>query len=71
MRDSHLAFGHGPHYCPGASLARLENSVAVVSLMSRFPGLSLIDHPDRLRWVASPRSRSLSELRVSLGPFQG
>ncbi|MFE4912780.1 cytochrome P450 [Streptomyces sp. NPDC056652] len=69
--NSHLAFGHGLHYCPGASLARLENSVAVVSLMSWFPEMSLIDHPDRLRWVASPRSRCLRELRVSPGLFQG
>ncbi|MFI0780503.1 cytochrome P450 [Streptomyces sp. NPDC021212] len=64
--NAHLAFGHGPHYCPGASLARLENSIAVTSLMRRFPDVSLLGSPDGLRWLVSPRSRCLSELPVSL-----
>ncbi|WP_051765936.1 cytochrome P450 family protein [Streptomyces sp. NRRL F-5135] len=64
--NTHLSFGHGLHYCPGASLARLENSIAVASLTNRFPALSLVDQPGDLRWVASPRSRSLNELRVDL-----
>ncbi|MBO8189731.1 cytochrome P450 family protein [Streptomyces spirodelae] len=37
----HLAFGHGPHICPGAGLSRLEASVALPALFERFPGLSL------------------------------
>ncbi len=32
---SHLAFGGGPHICPGASLARLEARVAVEALLDR------------------------------------
>ncbi|SER33613.1 cytochrome P450 family protein [Streptomyces qinglanensis] len=35
----HLAFGHGPHICPGAGLSRLEASVALPALFERFPGL--------------------------------
>ncbi|GAA1158676.1 cytochrome P450 [Streptomyces hebeiensis] len=64
--NTHLSFGHGTHYCPGASLARLENRIALASLAHRFPALSLVDQPDHVRWIASPRSRSLSELRVDL-----
>jgi len=37
---SHLAFGGGPHVCPGAALARLEARVAVEVLVRR---VSMID----------------------------
>jgi cytochrome P450 len=38
---SHLAFGQGTHYCPGAPLARLELTLALPMLFERFPGLAL------------------------------
>jgi len=37
----HVSFGAGPHHCLGASLARLEASIALGQLTSRFPGLAL------------------------------
>ena len=38
---THLAFGHGIHYCTGAPLARLESRIAIESLVQRLPHLQL------------------------------
>jgi cytochrome P450 len=38
---SHVAFGHGIHYCIGAPLARLEMRIAYPALLRRFPDLRL------------------------------
>jgi cytochrome P450 len=37
----HLAFGHGPHQCLGANLARLELDIVFTTLLTRFPTLRL------------------------------
>lgn len=42
----HVAFGHGPHFCVGAQLARLETQLAIAALLSRFASIELdIDAP--------------------------
>lgn len=43
----HLAFSHGPHFCLGAGLARLEGTTALEMLFERFPDLSLAGEPVR------------------------
>jgi cytochrome P450 len=40
-RTPHLAFGHGAHFCLGASLARVELQVVFGTLFQRFPTLRL------------------------------
>ncbi|MEU2170979.1 cytochrome P450 family protein, partial [Micromonospora chersina] len=38
---AHLSFGHGPHYCLGAGIARLVATIGLSSLFERFPDLQL------------------------------
>jgi 2-hydroxy-5-methyl-1-naphthoate 7-hydroxylase len=45
---SHLAFSHGPHYCLGAPLARLETTLALRLLFERLPDLRLAAPNDEL-----------------------
>jgi cytochrome P450 len=37
--NRHFGFGHGIHFCLGASLGRLETSIALGKLLQRFPNL--------------------------------
>ncbi|MEU5427437.1 cytochrome P450 [Streptomyces olivoreticuli] len=67
-RDSsrHLAFGHGPHFCLGASLGRLEVEVALPALFGRFPGLALAVPVEELVPLPSIVSNSPRSLPVLL-----
>lgn len=62
----HLGFGHGIHFCLGASLARLEARIAVRGLLERFPELSLAVDPAELRWRPSTLVHGLEELPIRL-----
>ena len=44
--NEHVAFGFGPHFCLGASLARLEIRVALEELVARCPDLALVDETE-------------------------
>jgi cytochrome P450 family 142 subfamily A polypeptide 1 len=41
--NDHVACGSGPHFCLGASLARLELEVFFDRLLDRLPDLQLVD----------------------------
>jgi cytochrome P450 family 142 subfamily A polypeptide 1 len=44
--NDHVAFGFGPHFCLGASLARLELHVAFERVLDRLPDLHLADEAE-------------------------
>jgi cytochrome P450 len=60
----HVSFGAGPHHCLGASLARLEASIALARLTTRFPGLAL---DGQVVWNGRINLRGPAHLPVSLG----
>ncbi|WP_416978370.1 cytochrome P450 family protein [Streptomyces sp. T028] len=60
----HLGFGHGPHFCLGAPLARLETELAVSTVVRRLPGLRLAVAPEELTWRPNPLQRRLTALPV-------
>lgn len=61
----HLAFGHGPHICLGAPVARLEARIALETLFRRLPGLRLAVPESELTWISRVPLRVLKELPVT------
>jgi len=53
--NRHLAFGNGPHFCMGASLARLEARVAFRMLLERFAEVRIAPVADNGGWRAKLR----------------
>ncbi|MEU4348231.1 cytochrome P450 [Streptomyces sp. NPDC023838] len=62
--QSHLAFGHGIHYCLGAPLARMEGRIAVRTLLERAPGLELAADEASLEWLPGMLIRGVRHLPV-------
>jgi cholest-4-en-3-one 26-monooxygenase len=48
--NEHIAFGgRGPHYCLGASLAKMEIRVMFEEVLTRLPDMRMVGDPERLR----------------------
>jgi cytochrome P450 len=62
----HLGFAYGPHFCLGASLARVQTEVALTALLRRFPGLTLAAGAEETRRAADPGTWRLTSLPVTL-----
>ncbi|GAA4190694.1 cytochrome P450 family protein [Microbispora amethystogenes] len=61
----HLGFSHGPHFCLGASIARVQTQVALTALLHRFPQMALAAPVEELQAV-DPGTRRLTALPVTL-----
>jgi cytochrome P450 len=58
-----IAFGHGEHFCIGASLARAEASISFERILSRLDEMRLVD-PRALSYIESFIIRGLNDLPV-------
>jgi pentalenolactone synthase len=63
--NPHLSFGHGPHFCIGASLARTELTAVFSALFRRFPGLRLAVEVDDLVVRADRLTGGVTEVPVT------
>lgn len=61
----HLGFGHGPHYCPGAALARMELQILLAELLRRFPGLRLARPAAEIDWTTDSLARTPRSLALT------
>jgi cytochrome P450 len=61
---AHLAFGSGPHHCPGAALARQEMFSTFTILLHRLKNIRLADPDDNFAHVPSSFLRGLKSLRL-------
>jgi 2-hydroxy-5-methyl-1-naphthoate 7-hydroxylase len=66
-QTGHLAFGHGPHFCIGAPLARLEGRIALAALFHRYPELALGIRADEVAYTPSFLIYGPLSLPVDLG----
>ncbi|MFC7449550.1 cytochrome P450 [Rhodococcus daqingensis] len=62
----HLAFGHGPHYCPGATLARRQAHIVLKVLVPRLAALRLAAPVSEMRWHQNRFSRRPQSLQVTV-----
>jgi cytochrome P450 len=60
----HLSFGSGAHYCLGASLAKLEASIAMGSFLRRFPDATVDE--SGITWNGRINLRGLEHLPVTV-----
>lgn len=66
--NGHLGFGHGPHYCLGAPLARMEVRTALWTAIHRLPNLTLAIPAQDLPWKPDHRQHALTALPVTFAP---
>lgn len=68
QHNPHLSFGHGPHFCLGAALARLELHCAFPALFSALDDLALAVPEEDIAYMPSYVIRCPQHLPVTFRP---
>ncbi|WP_440899269.1 cytochrome P450 [Actinosynnema sp.] len=63
--NPHVAFGHGPHHCLGAQLARMELQVMLEVITTKVPDLRLAEGDEGVEWKRGLLVRGPKKLRVA------
>jgi cytochrome P450 len=63
----HLAFGHGPHFCPGSLLSRTETRIAFEQLLTRIATIRLADDTP-LEQTPNFATRGYREIHLQFTP---
>jgi len=64
--NRHIAFGHGPHLCPGAGLARLELRLVIEALLGQLDHLAPLGGSEEL-YAPNPNLGGVRSYRVAVG----
>jgi cytochrome P450 PksS len=64
--SGHLAFGHGSRRCVGARLGAMVATIALSSLLARYPAVHLADPQQPIQWRPSTFIRRVEALPVVL-----
>lgn len=65
-KETHLAFGHGSHFCLGSQLSRMEARFALEALLPRLQGIRMLS--PEVRWQPGFVTRGAEVLPLSLLP---
>lgn len=66
----HIGFGHGPHHCLGAQLARMELQIALDTLLRRLPGLRFADSGE-VDWKTGLSTRGPARMPITWDQSSG
>ncbi|MER7403012.1 cytochrome P450 [Streptomyces sp. NPDC000070] len=62
---AHLSFGHGPHYCLAATMARMEAETVIKSVLDHFPHLQLAVRAEDVEFLSKGPIRGPKSLPVT------
>ncbi len=65
--NRHIAFGIGPHFCPGAPLARMEGQIAFTAILKRLDDVRVVGTPE---WIESFGFRGVKALPLEFRASQ-
>ncbi|MFG2224925.1 cytochrome P450 [Streptomyces sp. NPDC048644] len=68
--EAHLAFGAGPHECPGRDIGMAIAEIGIETLLTRLEELELTVTQGELRWQSAWVSQRLEELPVRFSAVQ-